>query len=66
MSTVDMRRTRADEANGVKQIKSPTEVHALQDQLKIYPLSSFGKPYTPGGGLVGHARIDGPGCLSSS
>jgi len=50
----------------VKQIKSPTEVHALQDQLKIYPLSSFGNPYTPGGGLVGHARIDGPGCLSSS
>ncbi|WP_448205657.1 DUF1254 domain-containing protein [Azospirillum sp. sgz302134] len=28
------------------------EVHALQDQVKLYPLSAYGKPYTPPPGRV--------------
>ncbi len=34
------------------------EVHALQDQMKIYPLSSFGKPYTPVAGVVDPSVTD--------
>lgn len=33
------------------------EVHALQDQVGLYPLSSYGKPYTPPRGKV-DASID--------
>jgi hypothetical protein len=29
-----------------------TEVHALQDQMTLTPLSSYGKPYTPPAGVV--------------
>src|SRR3712207_7074361 len=28
------------------------EVHALQDQVKLVPLSAYGKPYTPPAGKV--------------
>jgi hypothetical protein len=34
-----------------------TEVHALQDQVKLVPLSAYGKPYTPPAGKV-DASID--------
>ncbi len=33
-------------------------VHALQDQIALVPLSSYGKPYTPAPGIV-DASIDG-------
>jgi hypothetical protein len=28
------------------------EVHKLQDEFKLVPFSSYGKPYTPPGGTV--------------